>query len=158
MSTLTKKKVSKRKPSMGCAEFVAEHEGIKLDAYQDIGGKWTIGYGHTAGVTKGDRITKHEALLFLASDLEAAAVYVRRGLITQVKEIELNRNQFDALVSFTFNVGASAFLSSTLRKMILAHPSNLHIASEMLKWHHVKKQGILGLLRRRLDEATLYFE
>ena len=80
-------------------EFIKAHEGLRLDAYLCPAGVPTIGYGHTHGVKMGDRITEEQAEKFLIDDLIVAETEVNRyGL-------NINQNQFDALVSFVYNVG-----------------------------------------------------
>ncbi len=131
--------------------FIKVHEGCKLSAYKDGGGVWTIGYGHTgADVTKGLFITPERALELLAVDLAKFASGVSR-----LVRVPVNQNQFDALVSFAYNVGVSALENSTLLKMI--NNGNLIAASQQFKrWN--KDNGIVvkGLTNRRAAEAKLF--
>lgn len=89
--------------------LIKECEGCKLYAYQDTGGTWTIGYGHTTGVTAGMTITEAQAESYLKSDLQNF-----ESAVNGYVEVSLTQNMFDALVSLSFNIGAGAFKSSTL--------------------------------------------
>ena len=94
-------------------ELIKSFEGIKTKAYKCPAGVWTIGYGHTKGVQKGDTCTMAQAIEFLKEDLR-----VFEGAINDLVKVELNQNQFDALVSFVYNVGSGAFQDSTMRIFI----------------------------------------
>lgn len=132
-------------------EFIKAHEGLRLDAYLCPAGVPTIGYGHTHGVKMGDRITEEQAEKFLIGDLAVAESEVNRyGL-------NINQNQFDALVSFVYNVGAGNFRSSTLLKMVKANPNDPDIAKQFSRWVYGGGKVLPGLVRRRNDEAKLYF-
>ena len=127
-------------------------EGCRLTAYQDTAGVWTIGYGHTAGVKKGDRCTQYQAEQYLREDLakfEAAASKVR-NVNTQ--------GRFDAVVDFCYNCGIGNFSSSTLKKYIEAGRANWEIQEQFLRWVNAggKKQG--GLVSRRIWEAARFAE
>ena len=89
--------------------LIQAHEGLRLQAYLDSANVPTIGYGSTRGVEMGDTITETQALELLEADVERHADSVREHV-----DVPLNQHQFDALVSFTFNVGAHAFKTSTL--------------------------------------------
>lgn len=96
-------------------KLIRDREGCILKAYRDTVGVWTIGVGHTAAVTEGDRCTEEQATQWLADDLQWSEAAVNLGVT-----VDLEQHQFDALVSFTFNVGQYAFASSTLLKRINA--------------------------------------
>ena len=132
--------------------LIATHEGLKLKAYQCPAKVWTIGYGHTKGVKQGDVITKEKAIEFLKEDLKEAENAVNKNLQN------LNQNQFDALVSFVFNVGAGSFQDSTLLKKVKANPNDKSIADEFAKWDKAKGDTLPGLTKRRKAESDLYFE
>lgn len=136
-------------PSEACTHLTEEFEGLRLHAYQDTGGVWTIGYGHAVGVRPGQVITQAEAEALLEHDMAYAAGVVTRhaGTCTQ--------NQFDALVDFTFNLGPVLFLGSTLLKKHLAG-DHAGAADEFLKWKFDNGEVIPGLLRRREAERKLY--
>jgi len=132
---------------------IAAHEGCVLVAYPDpgTGGEpWTIGVGHTGGVKKGDRITREQAMALLAEDLHAAETAVNNAIT-----VSLSQNQFDALVSFVFNVGAGAFRSSTLLAKLNAR-DYAGAADQFLRWSRAGGKVMAGLLRRRNDERDLF--
>ena len=131
--------------------LIKEFEGLRLKAYQCPGGVWTIGYGHTAGVKPGIVITKTQAEEYLKADLIAFERYLN-GL-----GLALNQNQFDALVSFIYNVGTGNFSNSTLLRKVRANPQENSIMDEFLRWVYSKGRVLPGLQRRRLAEMKLYF-
>ena len=131
--------------------LIKEFEGLRLKAYKCPGGVWTIGYGHTAGVKPGMLISKAQAEEYLKADLIAFERYLN-GL-----GLALNQNQFDALVSFIYNVGTGNFSSSTLLRKVRANPQDNSIMDEFLRWVYSKGRVLPGLQRRRLAEMKLYF-
>ena len=131
--------------------LIKEFEGLRLKAYKCPGGVWTIGYGHTAGVKPGIVITKTQAEEYLKADLIAFERYLN-GL-----GLALNQNQFDALVSFIYNVGTGNFSNSTLLRKVRANPQENSIMDEFLRWVYSKGRVLPGLQRRRLAEMKLYF-
>ena len=131
--------------------LIKEFEGLRLKAYLCPGGVWTIGYGHTAGVKPGMVITKAQAEEYLKADLIAFERYLN-GL-----GLALNQNQFDALISFIYNVGTGNFSSSTLLRKVRANPQDNSIVDEFLRWVYSKGRVLPGLQRRRLAEMKLYF-
>lgn len=131
--------------------LIKEFEGLRLKAYKCPGGVWTIGYGHTAGVKPGIVISEAQAEEYLKADLIAYERYLN-GL-----GLALNQNQFDALVSFIYNVGTGNFSSSTLLRKVRANPQDNSIMDEFLRWVYSKGRVLPGLQRRRLAEMKLYF-
>ena len=131
--------------------LIKEFEGLRLKAYKCPGGVWTIGYGHTAGVKSGMVITEAQAEEYLKADLIVFERYLN-GL-----GLALNQNQFDALVSFIYNVGTGNFSSSTLLRKVRANPQDNSIVEEFLRWVYSKGRVLPGLQRRRLAEMKLYF-
>lgn len=135
-------------------EKIKQWEGLKLSAYQDSGGVWTIGYGHTGNVRPNDQITADRAEALLVDDLAWAEKAVATGVT-----VDLTDAQFAALVSFTFNVGAEAFRKSTLRKRLNAGEYDA-VPSELAKWNKVTVEGkkvvVPGLSNRRAAEAGLW--
>jgi lysozyme len=112
----------------------------------------TIGYGHTgADVTAGKTITQAEAERLLRADVQWAEDAVNAALPG------INQNQFDALVSFVFNVGAGAFASSTLLRKAKVNANDPAIRAEFAKWKNAKGKVLPGLVKRRAAEADLYF-
>lgn len=128
-------------------ELIASFEGCKLNAYWDATGKvWTIGYGHTKNVKKGDVITKAQATQFLADDCADAERQVMRfdGIY------HWNQNEFDALVSFAFNVGSIDQLTAKGTR------TRAEIAEKLPAYN--KSGGVVlnGLTRRRIAEQKLF--
>ncbi len=130
-----------------------EFEGLRLEAYQDAAGVWTIGYGHTGkDVRKGDRISEYWATDLLMRDLQR--------FIEAVDELNVARTQgqFDALVSFAFNLGIGRLKSSTLLKVIREGGSRAQIRREVKRWVYAGGRRLKGLERRRECAATRLFE
>ena len=132
--------------------LIKKHEGLRTEAYKCPAGIWTIGYGHTGKVKATDKITEAEAEQLLAEDAETAG----KTVSTLVKK-PLNQNQFDALVSFVFNLGCRNFAGSTLLRRINRNPQDNAIREEFARWVYSKGQRLDGLVKRRLDECELYF-
>jgi lysozyme len=130
-------------------QLTKNSEGLKLKAYQDTGGVWTIGYGHTGGVRPNQVITAECAESLLKHDVSYAEsiVNVHAGTCTQ--------NQFDALVDFVFNVGPSQFLHSTLLRYHKAGEYK-KAAAEFPRWKYDNGKVIAGLVTRRAKERALY--
>lgn len=148
---------------------VAKFEGFRSSPYQDAGGTWTIGFGHTKGVTKDTPPISHdEALALLANELED----IRSALSSE--PYALNSSQWDAIVDFCFNLGISAYKKSTLRKRIIEYSNLLdscefakakemldEIRYEIQRWRFVtlpdgSKKEVLGLFNRRYLEFQLF--
>ena len=126
-------------------------EGLRLQAYADQGGVWTVGYGHTGpGVQAGLVITQDQADTFLLSDVARAVTGVN-----QMVTGDINQNQFDALVDFTFNLGCASLAQSTLLRMVNAGDLAGAVGQFQL-WDHVRGRVIPGLLKRRQAEAALF--
>lgn len=135
-------------------ELIKAFEGLRLRSYQDSVGVWTIGYGHTRGVRQDMRITPQQAEEYLITDLSNTETFVMRNLDGE----HVNQCQFDALVSFTFNLGPGNLAKSTLLKKVKADPDDATIAGEFEKWCRAGGKYLKGLHRRRKAEAQLYFE
>lgn len=131
--------------------LIKSFESLRCEAYRCPAGIHTIGYGHTAGVRRGDRIDEQKAEQLLADDLRQFEEVVNRECPN------VNQNQFDALVSFVFNIGTGNFLKSTLLKCVKANPQNLNIRYEFSRWNKANGTVLAGLIRRRKAEADLYF-
>ena len=131
--------------------LIKEFEGLRLKAYLCPGGVWTIGYGHTASVKPGMVISEAQAEEYLKADLVRFERYLN-GL-----GLALNQNQFDALISFIYNVGTGNFSNSTLLRKVRANPQDNSIMDEFLRWVYSKGRVLPGLQRRRLAEMKLYF-
>jgi len=126
-------------------------EGLRLTAYQDCVGIWSIGYGHTGpDVHAGQTITELEAEALLRTDLAAAVACVNRAVTAAITQ-----PQFDALVDFCFNAGRGNFLGSTLLRHINEGDPNAAVAQFGL-WVHAGGEVVPGLVRRRQAEAALF--
>ena len=127
-------------------------EGLSLEAYEDCAGVPTIGYGHTKNVKMGDRISKYWAKELLKDDV--------REVEQQVQELNVaqTQGQFDALVSFTFNLGIGRLKSSTLLKVIREGGSKSAIKKEFKRWAYAGGKRLRGLELRREWEAKRFFE
>lgn len=139
------------KTSQKGIELIKQFEGLRTVAYKDTGGVWTIGYGHTGGVKSNDKITPAVAEMYLREDLKTAEKAVNMQMLN------INQNQFDALVSFVFNVGSGNFIRSTLLKKAKQDPDDPSIRNEFLKWVYAGGKRVKGLEKRRKAEADLYF-
>ncbi len=133
-------------------DFIKKHEALRLNAYLDAVGIWTIGYGHTRTARNGMTITEKIAERLLVMDLLVAENEVNR----QTEKLYLKQHQFDALVSFTFNVGVGAFRSSTLLKRIKISPNHPDITNQFNRWIYGGGKILNGLVKRRKEEANLY--
>lgn len=132
--------------------FIKQKEGCSLKVYMDIGGKPTIGVGHliTENENIPKEITNEQAEELLRKDLK-----VVEDAINKHVKVKIDQEQFDALCSFVFNVGVSAFVSSTLLKE-LNNNNILKAADQFLKWIYVNKKTSPGLLARRQKEVDLF--
>lgn len=142
------------KASKRIFEFIKEKEGLSLTAYRCSAGMWTIGYGHTGNVTPGMTITVHDAEILLKKDIQAKAEIP----VNQLVHSAINQNQYDALVSFTFNCGSGNLQKSTLLQKVNAKPNDPYIKDEFLKWNKAGGKVLPGLTKRREAEAKIYFE
>lgn len=143
---------SNMKISQKGIELVKEFEGLRLDAYQDAVGVWTIGYGHTQGVYPGMHISQAQAIQYLNEDLHTHA----SGIFKYIT-VKLNQNQFDALVSFHFNLGANILQGSDLLDYINRQQWQA-AATELKLYNRAGGQVLQGLVRRREAEARLFLE
>lgn len=132
--------------------LLKKHEGLRLTAYRCPAGVWTIGYGHTGSEVKpAMTISESEAEKLLRADVALAERAVNKHVTSAISQ-----NQFDALVSFAFNVGAGAFKESTLLRIINKDPMSGNIYTEFLRWINAGGSPSPGLRKRREDEANLY--
>ena len=147
--------------------IIKKYEGLKLQAYICPAGLPTIGYGNTfyengSKVVMGDKISIERADSLLISTVQQFEISVRK----LVKKT-LNDNQIGALTSFAYNVGigkpktrfspASGFTGSTLLKKVNANPNDPTIRAEFMKWTKAGGKVLNGLVKRRQEEADLYF-
>jgi lysozyme len=130
--------------------LIREHEGCQLEAYQDSVGVWTIGYGHTRGVKRGDTCTQEQADAWLVEDVGSA-----ENCVNNAVTVEMTQGEFDALVSFTFNLGCAALRNSTLLRKLNADDRD-GAAAEFHKWNHAGGVALAGLTARRAAEAEMF--
>jgi lysozyme len=131
-------------------EIIKSFEGLFLEAYQDVVGVWTIGWGATEGIRPGMKITVAEAEALLKKELgkfEAA--------VADFVKVKINDDQFSALVCFSYNVGAHALLKSTLLQL-LNQGKYQEAAEQFLRWDKAGSKSYLGLSRRRRAERSLF--
>lgn len=136
--------------SDNCTNLVASFEGCKLTAYQDQRGIWTIGFGHTGDVNKGDTITADHAHVLLSNDLKIADKAVAAAV-----SVVVNQNEWDAMVSLAFNIGGSAFLHSTLVRLLNSQDFD-GAGNQFLIWNKTNGFANPGLTRRRVAERKLF--
>lgn len=128
--------------------LIKHFESLRLEAYQDSVGIWTIGWGHTEGVQPKQIITSGKAEEYLSSDIRRF-----EAAVTNLVKRPIKQAQFDSLTSFAFNLGQNALATSTLLKKLNAgdDPSN-----EFLKWCLAGGKALPGLVLRRMAERLLY--
>lgn len=135
--------------------LIKQFEGLRLNAYDDGVGVWTIGYGtikypNGVRVKRGDKITQAQADQYIANDV---ATFERA--VNMLVNVPLNQNQFDALVSFTYNLGATNLAASTLLKKLNSKDYK-GAAAEFPKWNKAGGKVMTGLVRRRKAEMELF--
>ncbi len=148
----------KRKISENGLKELHAVEGTKLTVYNDSGGIATVGTGHkiipSDNLLEGDKITHELADLFLKNDLHKA-----ESDVNSMVNVPLNQNQFDALVSFVFNIGRTPFQHSTLLKKLNEY-DYIGALKEFTRWKYITVNGIKkespGLITRRLLEQNLF--
>ncbi len=137
-------------PSNDCIDMVKHFEGFKAVAYLCPANVWTIGYGRTKNVKEGDITSMPQATRDLEEDL------VKFGdQVHSVVDVELSQNEFDALTSWTYNLGVGNLQSSTLLKKLNAGDKD-SVPSEMLRWNKAAGKVLAGLTTRRQAEADLW--
>ena len=127
-------------------------EGLRLTAYEDAAGVLTLGYGHTKGVRRGDKISEYYAKVLLKQDIAEFEEEVKKLGVAQTE------GQLDALVSFAFNLGIGNLKSSTLLKTIREGGSMPAIKQEFKRWVYAGGKKLPGLVKRREWEARRFFE
>jgi lysozyme len=130
--------------------LIKHHEGLRLEAYKCPAGILTIAWGHCRDVKEGDTVTLDQAEILLQQDIRPIELYLNSNL-------SLNQNQFDACVSFCFNLGIGAFKTSTLLRKMKVDTFDKTIWDEFGKWVKAGGQVLPGLVERRRQEAELYF-
>lgn len=142
-------------------ELIKRFEGLSLKAYKDAVGVPTIGYGHILGVKMGTGITALEAEELLQQDVS----HFEQGVSCLINELDINitQPQFDALVSFAFNLGLGNLKKSTLLKKLYLMKqgdklSMQAVAKEFLRWNKAGGKVLQGLVNRRQAESDLFLQ
>lgn len=143
-----------------CINLIKKYEGCELEAYPDpaTGGiPWTIGYGNTyyedgTKVKKGDKITQSRADQLILNLLD----HYEKGVDAMTID-DISQNQFNALVSFAWNLGVQSLKSSTLLKKVNINPNDKSIDAEFAKWNRGNGKIMAGLVARRAAESKMYF-
>lgn len=127
-------------------DLIKKYEGCRLESYMCPAGLWTIGYGHTLGVRSGQRITQKQAEEYLLQDLEKYEKHVNG----YDKKYHWTQTQFDAMVSFSFNIGNIIGLTCAGTR------DKYKIAEKMLLYINANGKPLIGLLKRREEERDLF--
>jgi lysozyme len=130
--------------------LIKKFEGLELNAYKCAAGVWTIGYGHTKDVVEGDVWTEADA-----DDALKHELIEFEGYINDLVECSLTQNQFDALVSWVYNLGPANLKASTLLKRLNANDYE-DVPSQLKRWNKAGGKVLEGLIRRREAEALLF--
>ena len=131
-------------------EVIRNFEGFRSHAYQDSVGVWTIGYGHTKNVQPTDIVSTAQGYRILAYELVEYENYVK-SYVT----VPLHQHQFDALVSWTYNLGPTNLKNSTLLKVLNKGRYDL-VPDEIRRWNKAGGKVLEGLVKRREAEAQLF--
>ncbi len=131
-------------------DLIKSFEGLRLKSYDDGVGVQTIGYGATRGVTKGMAITQEQAERMLKNDIARFEPEIEK-----LVKVPLNQNQWDALMSFTYNLGSTNLASSTLLKLLNAG-DYARAAEQFGRWNKAGGQVFAGLTKRRAAEQALF--
>ena len=130
--------------------LIKKFEGCELEAYKCAAGVWTIGYGHTKDVKEGNSITKEEAESMLVHELQEYCSDVDIAV-----KVDLKQNEFDSLVSWTYNLGPTNLNSSTMLR-VLNEGKHDEVPAQMKRWNKASGQVKQGLVRRREAEALMF--
>ena len=130
--------------------LIKKFEGCELEAYRCAASVLTIGYGSTKDVKEGDSITQEEADALLLHEMNEYEGYVKDSVT-----VDLDQNQFDALVSWVFNLGPSNLKASTMLK-VLNNKEFEEVPSQIKRWNKAGGKVLQGLIRRREAEALLF--
>lgn len=146
-------------PSKKCYDLIKSFEGLELKAYVDPGTgnlPITIGYGSTM-YEDGRRIKLGDVIPLERAEMLFEWEVDKKAKVIDAIDLKVTQSQFDAIVSFAYNVGVGALRKSTLLKKVKANPNDKSIAAEFLKWNKSGGKAMAGLTRRRQAEADLYF-
>ena len=130
--------------------LIKKFEGCELEAYQDAVGVWTIGYGHTKNVKEGMTVSKEQADNMLLNELDEYCEHVEKAVTVDLKQCE-----FDALVSWTYNLGPTNLNNSTMLK-VLNNKEYDDVPAQIKRWNKAGGKVLQGLIRRREAEALLF--
>lgn len=140
--------------TMGISEegknLIKKFEGCELEAYRCAAGVWTIGYGHIKDVSRGMTITQSEADEMFNHEIKEYETYVNTAVT-----VPLSQNQFDAIVSWVFNLGNGNLQASTMLKVINSG-DHAGVPAQIKRWNKAGGKVLDGLVRRREAEALLY--
>ena len=131
-------------------QLIKDFEGLRLAAYRCPAGIPTIGWGHIKGVKMGQVITEEQAEDYLVEDISPLERHLNK------LGINFRQEQFDALVSWLFNLGIGNFKKSNLLKRIQADATDEAIAAEFIKWIYAGNTHLAGLKKRRVAEANMF--
>jgi lysozyme len=138
---------------------IQQFEGLKLKAYKDSVGIWTIGFGNIFNldtgnpIKEGDEISLETAERWLKIEVDNLQAKMRK-----VITVPLNDNQWTALTSLTYNIGFGAFKRSTLLRLLNAGASKDEVAKQILRWNKAGGKEVKGLTNRRQAESNLFIK
>jgi lysozyme len=144
---------------MASETLIQQFEGLKLEAYQDSVGIWTIGYGNIRNldtnqpIKKGDVITLDTANKWLSQEVTALQAKLKKLI-----KVSVTDNQFNAITSLVYNIGIGAFTKSTLLKLLNAGSPKEEVAKQFLRWNKAGGKEIKGLTNRRQAEYNLFLK
>ena len=141
-----------RRASQTLIDYLKRAEGCKLQSYQDAKGVWTIGYGHTKGVKRGDRCTQYQAEQWMLEDLAEF-----EPVANQCRRID-TQGKFDAILGFIYNCGPKNWAGSTLKRYIEEGKPTWQTQEQFLRWVNSGGKKLGGLVSRRIWEAARFAE
>jgi lysozyme len=133
--------------------LIKRYEGFRLAAYKCPAGIWTIGYGRTAGVKPGDVTTVAKEEAYLLTEITKIDLFLNKVVVPHQTP-----QQMAALISFVYNIGQSAFASSTMLKLINADKPATEVAQQFARWNKANGKVLKGLTTRRAEEASYYLK
>lgn len=131
-------------------QLIKKFEGCELEAYKCSADVWTIGYGRTKNVSRGDTCTQEQADKWLEEELPVYGAYVSDAVL-----VPLDQNEFDALVAWVYNLGPTNLNNSTMLKVLNDNKKN-EVPNQMRRWNKANGKVLEGLERRRLAESLLF--
>ncbi len=131
-------------------DLTRSFEGCRYKAYQDGGGVWTIGYGHTLFVVEGQTCDMAQAVQWLMFDIQYAV-----HAVNKLVDVDLTQGQFDAIVDLVFNIGVNAFRTSTMLRLLLIR-DYLAAAEQFPRWNKDNGKVVSGLTRRRAYDRAMF--